>query len=263
LFLAATAFAASAGAEAPAKIQDNSFLLEEAYNQEPGVVQHIQAFQYLTKDKTWTASFTEEWPWKGQKNQLSVTLPVEHFPAPGNDTGLGDVGLNYRYQALLDDRVAASPRVTLLLPTGDEEDGFGAGALGYQVNMPFSVDLSDRWVTHWNFGATYTPDSRAAGSVRADTLGFNAGFSVIHVLSDRLNLMMETAATSEETPLPAGGTERNDTFFLNPGVRGALNFESGLQVVPGLAFPIGVGPSDGEHGVFLYLSFEHPLRSGG
>ena len=28
------------------KIQDNSFLIEEAYNQEPGVVHHIQIFQY-------------------------------------------------------------------------------------------------------------------------------------------------------------------------------------------------------------------------
>ena len=30
-----------------APIQDNSFLVEEAYNQEDGVVQHISFFQYL------------------------------------------------------------------------------------------------------------------------------------------------------------------------------------------------------------------------
>src|SRR3990172_7707853 len=34
------------------KIRDNSFLIEEAYNQEPGVIQHIQAFQYM-KDGSW------------------------------------------------------------------------------------------------------------------------------------------------------------------------------------------------------------------
>lgn len=34
-------------AEGTKKIQDNSFLLEEAYNQEAGVVQHIQSFMYL------------------------------------------------------------------------------------------------------------------------------------------------------------------------------------------------------------------------
>jgi hypothetical protein len=38
-----------------------------------------------------------------------------------------------------------------------------------------------------------------------------------------------------------------------------MNFESGLQVVPGIGVPIGVGPSGGEYGVFLYLSLEHPL----
>ena len=38
-------------AEEPKKIQDNSFLLEEAYNQEDGVVQHIQMFQYFKKSK--------------------------------------------------------------------------------------------------------------------------------------------------------------------------------------------------------------------
>ena len=36
--------AAARAAEEPAPIQDNSFLIEEAYNQEAGVVQHIQTF---------------------------------------------------------------------------------------------------------------------------------------------------------------------------------------------------------------------------
>jgi len=38
-------------AEEPKKIRDNSFLLEEAYNQEEGVIQHIQSLQYM-KDKS-------------------------------------------------------------------------------------------------------------------------------------------------------------------------------------------------------------------
>jgi hypothetical protein len=32
-----------------------------------------------------------------------------------------------------------------------------------------------------------------------------------------------------------------------------------LQIVPGLALPIGLGPIAGERGVFAYLSFEHPF----
>ncbi|MGE5790801.1 MAG: hypothetical protein ACM33C_08005 [Syntrophaceae bacterium] len=52
---------------------------------------------------------------------------------------------------------------------------------------------------------------------------------------------------------------REEAFFINPGLRFAINFQSGLQVVPGISMPIGVGPSEGERGVFVYLSLEHPL----
>jgi hypothetical protein len=48
--------------------------------------------------------------------------------------------------------------------------------------------------------------------------------------------------------------------LLSPGIRWAYNFKNGLQIVPGVAVPFGVGPSSGEKGVFLYLSFEHPYR---
>ena len=37
-------------AEVP-KIEDNSFLIEEAYNQEPGIIQHIQTFQGLRQHR--------------------------------------------------------------------------------------------------------------------------------------------------------------------------------------------------------------------
>ena len=49
-------------------------------------------------------------------------------------------------------------------------------------------------------------------------------------------------------------------MYLNPGIRWAYNFKNGLQIVPGIAMPIGVGPSSGERALFLYLSFEHPFR---
>lgn len=41
-------------------IQDNSFLIEEAYNQEPGVVQHILAWRRQGRD--WSNTFTQEFP---------------------------------------------------------------------------------------------------------------------------------------------------------------------------------------------------------
>jgi len=46
-------------------------------------------------------------------------------------------------------------------------------------------------------------------------------------------------------------------------VRWAYDFPSGLPVVPGVAFPFGVGPSRGQKNVFLYLSFEAPMWKAG
>src|SRR5215212_4686556 len=71
-----------------AQIQDNSFLIEEAYNQERGVVQHISTFARPRAGNAWTYSFTQEWPLGGIQHQLSYTLPVQHDP---DGTGLGDI----------------------------------------------------------------------------------------------------------------------------------------------------------------------------
>src|SRR5919198_1486432 len=82
--------------ESPA-IADNSFLLEEAYNQEPGVVQHISAWQRSLRSAAWLFTFTQEWPLGGQAHQLSYTLPVQRTDSP-SETGFSDAVLNYRYQ---------------------------------------------------------------------------------------------------------------------------------------------------------------------
>ncbi len=72
-------------------------------------------------------------------------------------------------------------------------------------------------------------------------------------------LLVEAAGSTHETIQGDGFVKRENSFFINPGLRFALNFKSGLQIVPGIEAPIGIGPSSGEYGVFLYLSLEHPL----
>src|SRR4030042_4709620 len=86
--LMATACYVPAFSQEAIKIQDNSFLIEEAYNQEDRVVQHIQAFQ-LMKDETWAYSFTQEWPASRQAHQLSYTIPASRTAAP--ESGMGDI----------------------------------------------------------------------------------------------------------------------------------------------------------------------------
>ncbi|MGH7673456.1 MAG: transporter [Gemmatimonadales bacterium] len=246
--------------ETPA-IADNSFLMEEAYNQEPGVVQHINAFLRLRNASSWFYTFVQEWPVFSQKSQLSFTMPVQRIPgSPSAVTGIGDVALNYRYQlAGVLTKVSVAPRLSLLLPTGDEEKGLGAGALGVQVNLPVSATFTKRVVSHWNAGATVTPSAKNTLGEEASTTSYNLGGSVIWLARPTFNVMLEVVWTRSETVAGPGATANSDGLLISPGIRWAHNFSSGLQIVPGIAFPIGVGPSRGKDAVFIYLSFEHPF----
>jgi hypothetical protein len=255
IFLFIPAFCYSQGKFDFERIEDNSFLIEEAYNQEPGVIQHISAFQIL-QDKTWLYTFTEEWPLKGQKHQVSVTIPV----LKSGEAGIGDIALNYRYQAVLSERMAFSPRFSLLLPTGNTGKALGNGVPGYQVNLPASLILSRKIVTHYNLGATLIFSARAPDDTRSDITNINYGTSIIYLLSGNINLMLEMAGNTTRTKPVSNRVITENSLYINPGCRFAINFRSGLQIVPGLAFPIGVGEGSGNNGIFLYLSFEHPLN---
>lgn len=236
-------------------IADNSFLLEEAYNQEPGVIQHISAFSRLGPGN-WGYTFTEEWPAPRQTHQLSVTVPLGNA---GVGSSVGDVLLNWRYQAKDgEDGVAFAPRLSLVLPTGSVSKGLGAGGFGLQGNLPLSWELGEPFVAHSNLGATWVPSAENEVGDEASALGFNAGQSLVWRATSRVNVMLELAWTRSAVVIGRGTTVHEDALYLNPGVRWAHDFASGLQIVPGIAVPVGLGPSRGDTGIFLYLSFEHP-----
>ncbi|WP_291270854.1 transporter [Geothrix sp.] len=265
----AAVFSNALGAQEPSRptpIQDNSFLLEEAYNQETGVIQHIQTFSRLQRSGDWVYTFTEEWPWGGQRHQLSLTAPVQRLASSpdGGRRGMGDLALNYRYQALGDGSsvVAFSPRLSVLLPTGNHNQGRGNGNPGLQVNLPLSVVLSDRFVTHMNLGYTYTPHAKDLLGHQADIGTTNIGQSFVWLARQDVNLLLEFAYTSGEVVAGPGVRQPTQSAFISPGIRWAHTFPSGLQIVPGVAVPIGVGASRGEKAIFLYLSFEHPFTKG-
>ncbi len=235
------------------RIEDNSFLLEEAINQEPGVIQHISAFQYMN-NKTWAYSFTEEWPVPGQKHQLSTTIPIMNT---GN-SGIGDVALNYRYQAIFTNRLAFSPRLSLLFPSGNYKKGLGNGVIGYQVNLPVTFICSRKLVTHYNLGTTITPNAKTPINTEFNSSNINYGASAIVLITETFNFMFEVAGNTTYIKSNSTSTTLN-SLFINPGFRFAINCKSGLQIVPGFAVPIGIGDSNGDIGVFAYLSFEHLL----
>ncbi len=248
----ATGLAAPGTAQA-GPIEDNSFLIEEAYNQEPGVIQHISAFMLDRDSETWVYTFTEEWPVLSRTNQASITVPLL---GDGSDPELGDVQLNYRYQAVDSPRLAVAPRLTAILPTGPASPA-GAGGFGLQVNLPVSATLVPQMlVGHANLGATMVPSAADAADNRAATWGLNGGASLIWLVGAKFNVMLETAYTRNQAVAGPDMTDAQSSLWISPGLRGAIDIGK-LQIVPGVAVPIGAGPSEGDVGVFAYLSFEH------
>jgi hypothetical protein len=244
-------------------IQDNSFLIEEAYNQEAGVVQHLSTFSRSWSTRQWTYTFTEEWPVPGHaRHQLSYTFSaLTADPGVSKGAGFGDVALNYRYQVLggSESRLSFAPRVSALLPSGDSRCGRGAGGAGVQISLPFSFVLNQKFVTHWNAGTTLVPSTRNAIGQKAFTDVYNAGESVVWLLRPNFNLLLETSWAGFENVVGNGRTQRSHDLLIGPGARWAMNLPHGLQIVPGISVPLGFGPGAGERSLFLYLSFEHPM----
>jgi hypothetical protein len=265
-------------------IEDNSFLIEEAYNQESGVVQHIFAAQWgqnhdeQPHQRGWNLNFTQEWPIVSQRHQFSYSIPFSFIRTGGDhQDGLGDILLNYRLQVLEESPQipAFAPRFSLILPTGSRDEGTGDGVVGYQWNLPFSKKLGPRFAMHANLGLTYLPDVRVPvdaelGSEADDhtvqirrlspahsLASYNVGASAIVALFPRIHLMLEWVGVFEENLNEQGKKEHDFNVVISPGVRAAVVNRDQLQIVLGVAVPVGLTRPADDYAVFLYFSVEH------
>ena len=264
IFCVETALGAEPGRNVDG-IRDNSFLVEEAYNQEAGVVQHILTAFYSRNnmrgpdDGSLDFSFTQEWPLFNQTHQFSYTIPYSFVESGGQSkNGFGDLLLNYRYQAWFDEQTltAFAPRLSLILPSGDSRRGFGEDTVGGQMNLPFSAAIGSRWYVHLNAGTTFLPDAASAKS--RDLWHFNLGASAIYAATRDFHFLCEWIGSWEEGLNSKGHSlHREFSSILSPGARKAFNFANDSQLVLGVAAPIGLTGSAPDYGVFLYVSFEH------
>ena len=269
----------------PEHIRDNAIFVEEASNQEAGIVQHIftwsnfwdRAGQVRTRD--FALAYTMELPVGSQKHQFSFTtqyLTAFEDPDFGPASQQGDVGdtlLNYRYQLLAnDDFLWCSPRASLILPTGDKRLGSGTGEVGYQFNLPISR-YGEQFDFHFNAGLTHIPDVSVPVAVVAfpevtpieilspshDLRAYNLGASVFWKPKVDLHFFVEALALRADEIDELGSRVSTTQVFLNPGVRFAI-IQDPLEWVLGVAVPIGLTRDTPDIGVIAYMSIEHPFR---
>ena len=264
------------GKEGPKHIRDNAFLVEEAFNQEPGEVQHIFNWVFLwdrtrlARSRDFALSYTMELPLGTQKHQFSLTtqfLTAFEKPVDGPATRQGDIGdtfLNYRYQLLDDDDFLwCAPRFSLILPTADRRFGLGSGQLGYQFNLPISR-YGENFDFHFNAGCTYIPGVSVPldgqlFSLRHDLRGYNLGGSAYWKPKTNLHFFVETLALWNDVINEQGDRENLTQVFVNPGVRYAI-IQDPLEWVIGISVPVGLTRDSPDIGVFVYMSIEHSFR---
>jgi len=250
------------GNEFSEAIEDNSFFIEEAFNQERGIVQHISTLIYFrSPSQDLMYGLTQEWPLWSQTHQLSFTIPYMSL-AGGTLAGVGDILINYRYQ-LTDSRAwaTAAPRLSFLLPTGRREEELGSDVVGLQLNLPVSKRLSEAVIAHANAGVTILPGvdgtERSGAPVEKTIVSYNVGGSVILLAEQWINFLLEGNVVFQGN-LVDGEVVHSTEHVVSPGIRMAFDIGS-LQIVPGLGIPFSIVDGATQAGMFLYLSFEHPF----
>jgi len=238
------------GSSRPWAIVDNSFLVEEAFNQEKGIVQNIFVF---TRDKSgdWSGNFTQEWPVPALRHQLSYSIPFDG--GAGTPLHFGGALLNYRYQVAEEGpgRPAFAPRVSLILPTGIQDDD--TDHTGIQVNLPFSK-REGRFYLHWNAGFTWLHDAEIDGGQHASLTSPALAGSVIWATRPLFHLLLEAVVEFDDN-----GVSHDTRVAISPGFRWGWNLRDDKQIVIGLAVPATFADSGNSGALLTYFSYELPF----
>jgi hypothetical protein len=241
------------GSSRPFEITDNSFFVEEAFNQEPGIFQNIFGVAF-DGDGQWGFAFTQEWPVFSQTHQISYTVGVLDA---GVGAGFGDSFVHYRWQATSEtaSRPAFSPRISLILPTGRVSHGRGNGNAGWELNLPFSKQFRNLYL-HWNAGVTHLPAAEVDEAEHNLLTPRVAGSAIVRV-RPMLNLMLESVVAWNEQA-GAGVTGRQRSLTVLPGFRTGWN-TGAAQTIVGFAVPVTFSGGESSVGGFAYLSYELPF----
>jgi hypothetical protein len=237
-------------------ILDNSFFVEEAFNQDRGIFQNIFSWA-RDRSGNWAGTFTQEWPAPTIKNQLSYTIPFAGGDSPAH---IGGVLFNYRYQVLEETatRPAFAPRLSVILPTGRAVDD--SDRPGLQFNLPLSKQVGNFYL-HGNAGATWLQGVSASDGSKTNLTSPAFAGSVIWNTAPFLNLMLESVLTVQDGVFNQQQTSHQRILLISPGVRGGWTMMDS-QIILGAAVPMTFtegGPRS--TAVLLYFSYELPFTS--
>jgi hypothetical protein len=167
---------------------------------------------------------------------------------------------NFRYQLLKGRVKPGCHRASDHAPASLRRFPFGArirrhrpanqlsSKLGHEQAPGYSLE---HWRGRWCARAKNPLGDRAAAS------GYNLGQSFVWLVRPRFNALLETTWNQIAGVVSRNRVESFHDLLLSPRCTLGLQLPSGLQIVPGIAIPVGLGPSAGEKGVFVYLSLEH------
>jgi hypothetical protein len=247
-------------------LQDNSFLVNEAYNQDPDQVQHVLTGWRFPNPSLWVFTFDDQWPVGGEKHQMDLFIPYGSQGAP-DPHGFGDVQIGYQYQARLQGEgstFSMAPGVKLSLPTGSWTKGLGLGGAGVLVSLPISHRLSQHVEVHLNVGGSWFPNAKTLGgsgeTLKGSLATLSEGASIVIHVNPTLNLSLEAVGGQAEALGDGGKKPWADTAFLSPGVAYAINFKNGAQLAFGASVPFGLNRQSPSSSLFLYVSLEHNFR---
>lgn len=260
------------------ELKDNSFLLEEAYNQEPGEVQHIlmpelDANSFGGFEQRHQVELTQEWPLGGKRLQLSYTIPVGS--SDGSEWNVDHMVLRARYQVADEPAqpFAFAPALSLIWQKNPLERSFlTRSTVGVGLLLPVSHTLSSRWALHANAGTTWLPDPYATdwndfstrplfAELRQDRWIHRLGTGLVYAALPKFHLLFETIGEFEQFQgNDFVDSDMEPALILNPGARTGFDIGGGTQLVLGVGFPIELtedNPPD--YRVLLYTSLEHSL----
>jgi len=186
---------------------------------------------------------------------------THQFFAEGTATGLGDLVVRGKATVLREGSRALAAGVDVRLPTGDERNLLGSGALGIKPFAAFSTSFG-AFAPHANVGYQWNGESVVAGDVRAgmkadlpdrflyalgSDLSVNDRFSVVVDLTGQRVLDSPRLLTRSSTITgPAGSVTLPDIRFESASYwvhNGALGFKvnpgSQLLIIFNLRFAIG------------------------